>query len=79
MPSVNKDSFVSSFSTLDHLFPFLIALARTSSTTLKTSGEKGSITLFLKFILFIFWPHHAACRIIVPRPGIEPVPLQWKR
>ena len=23
---------------------------------------------------FIFWPHHAACRILVPRPGIKPVP-----
>ena len=21
---------------------------------------------------FFFWPHHAACRISVPRPGIEP-------
>ena len=23
---------------------------------------------------FLFWPRHAACRILVPRPGIEPVP-----
>ena len=27
---------------------------------------------------FFFWPHPAACRILVPRPGTEPVPLQWK-
>ena len=24
--------------------------------------------------LFMFWPHHAACRILVPQPRIEPVP-----
>ena len=36
--------------------------------------------LFL-FILFTFWPHWAAYGILVPRPGIEPLPpapLQWK-
>ena len=25
-----------------------------------------------------FWPHHAACGILVPQPGIEPRPPQWK-
>ena len=32
-----------------------------------------SVILFtyLKF----FWPHHTACGIIVPRPGLEPIPL----
>ena len=24
--------------------------------------------------LFMFWPHHVACGILVPRPGIEPGP-----
>ena len=24
------------------------------------------------------WPRYAACGILVPRPGMEPVPLQWK-
>ena len=28
----------------------------------------------LIFILFYFWPHHMACRILVPQPGIEPLP-----
>ena len=23
---------------------------------------------------FIYWPHHAACGILVPRPGVEPPP-----
>ena len=27
----------------------------------------------------IDWPHRAACRILVPRPGIELRPRQWKR
>ena len=26
------------------------------------------------FVFFFFWPRHAACRILVPQPGIEPVP-----
>ena len=25
-------------------------------------------------ILFILWPHHAACRILVPQPEIKPAP-----
>ena len=25
-----------------------------------------------------FWPHCIACRILVPRPGIEPMPVQGK-
>ena len=38
-------------------------------------------TVFLKFLLtlffiFIFWPHHE--KILVPGPGIELTPLQWK-
>ena len=31
-------------------------------------------TYELYFILFIFWLYHTACRILVPWPGIEPVP-----
>ena len=26
--------------------------------------------------IIIFWSHYVACRIIVPRPGIEPTPLE---
>ena len=26
----------------------------------------------------IFWPHHGACRILVPQPGIEPTPSAVK-
>ena len=32
-------------------------------------------TSLLRFsFFFFFWPHHAACGILVPLPGIEPVP-----
>ena len=36
--------------------------------------------LFLKLIYFLiyFWLRHTACRILVPRPGIEPVPSAVK-
>ena len=27
---------------------------------------------------FFFWPHHTACGILVPQPGIEPRPLAVK-
>ena len=30
-------------------------------------------------VLLLFWPRLAAYGILVPGPGIEPVPLQWKR
>lgn len=38
--------------------------------------------LFLKkmwsFFNFIFWPCHTACGILVPRPGMEPMPTSLK-
>ena len=35
--------------------------------------------LFYLFIIFlIFWLHRATCRILVPQPGIESRPQQWK-
>ena len=33
---------------------------------------------FKKIFFLIFWPYQAACRILVPQPGIEPTPQQWK-
>ena len=32
----------------------------------------------LVYLFFFFWPHHEACGILAPRPGIKPVPLRWK-
>ena len=31
------------------------------------------------FFFFFFWPCYMVCRILVPWPGIEPRPWQWKR
>ena len=49
------------------------------SYLLSGQGPASSIILlffffFFNFIFFIFWPCHTACRILVPRPGIEPTP-----
>ena len=30
------------------------------------------------FFFFHFWPHLEACGILVPWPGMKPLPLQWK-
>ena len=35
----------------------------------KTQGDR---------LLLFFWPHRVACRILVPWPGNEPGPWQWK-
>ena len=32
----------------------------------------------ISFVCFLFWPHCTACGILVPRPGIEPGPQEWK-
>ena len=32
------------------------------------------LPFFPFYLFFIFWLHHEACRILVPRPGIEPTP-----
>ena len=36
----------------------------------------GDFSIFISLIayLFIFWPHHEACGILVPKPGIKSVP-----
>ena len=34
--------------------------------------------LFGCFFLFVFWLHHAVHGILVPQPGSNPHPLQWK-
>ena len=29
---------------------------------------------FCGFFFFFFWPHHGACGVLVPQPGVEPAP-----
>ena len=41
--------------------------------------EGHDLTIFhLMLSHFVFWPHHATCRILVPWPGIEPRPWHCK-
>ena len=40
-------------------------------TTVAKMRKKASL---FYFTLFYFWPYHVACKILVPWPGIEPMP-----
>ena len=65
------------------LEPVSPALAGGLSTT-APPGKPPTVLLnkgiaFFCFVLFLFsWPHQMACGILVPRPGVEPVPLAVK-
>ena len=43
-------------------------------TVMKIKPQSPTRPLFCFF--FSFWPHHTACVILVPRPGIKPGPQQ---
>ena len=49
-----------------------------STTSQLFEFEKVTEPQFFLFLLFV-WPRWAACGIVVPQPGIEPGPQQWKR
>ena len=43
---------------------------------------EGAGIVFYFIVFYIFWLRHAACRILVLQPGIEPVPSAveaWSR
>ena len=42
------------------------------STLLESDPFENLFSFY--FFIFIFWPCHTACGILVPRPGTEPVP-----
>ena len=77
-----KISHGSYFSSMAHGINFIGYKIKTSYADLLHSLIFKS-TVFLKFLLtlffiliLIFWPHHE--KILVPGPGIELSPLQWK-
>ena len=41
------------------------------------AGSYADNRFHLLFVC-LFWPHHEACGILAPRPGIEPVPSAVK-
>ena len=45
------------------------------AVTFSSSSQYVSLfyVCFCLKTLFVFWPRHTACEILVPRPGIEPV------
>ena len=46
-----------------------------SSTCLCFCVSLSFLVFFFFFLLVVFWPHCMACRIVVPGPGIELMPL----
>ena len=56
-----------------------------NNNNLKKKSEKGNIKIEQKLITYIHFlknlggAHHVACRILVPWPGIELHPWQWKQ
>ena len=42
------------------------------------SVRLGPLTLLLPAFLWFFWAVPHSMRILVPRPGVEPVTLHWK-
>ena len=44
------------------------------SLGLESQGDKGPCVLYLFIFFLTFWPHHLACEILVPWPGIELLP-----
>ena len=50
---------------------------QTTCSTGTTPGPSHSLPYFHVSSSF-FWPHQMACGILVPQPGIEPVPLAVK-
>ena len=43
---------------------------------LKSTHARMPVLLFVFVfrVFFFFWPHSVACKILVPQPGVEPVP-----
>ena len=45
--------------------------------SLKSNQKNCLPEIIYWFFFFFFWQGPVACGILVPRPGIEPVPLHW--
>ena len=67
-------------STLSFFFFFFLPkqqefLGRGRIKSLDSSAQSTPFYFYISvFFSFFFWPYLAACRILVLRPGIEPVP-----
>ena len=54
-------------------------LSPVDKANLKRKGWKQECYQLEQLFLFLAAPRRAACRILVPQPGIEPGPQQWQR
>ena len=68
IPPVSRSQMLYPLQTLDSLFPANLLLLLPSPSCIR---EKHC---FFFFLIFIFSPCRVACGILVPQPGIEPVP-----
>ena len=56
----------------EFLYNFLRFVSTVDSQILNWKWTENRENLLDSF--FFFWLHHTACRVLVPRPGIEPMP-----
>ena len=49
-----------------------------SSSLIYIVTQAPFLSFFSFLLFFFFWPHRMACGILVPQPGNEPWPWQWK-
>ena len=52
---------------------FFMGVWKLSALCFPGVAPQTLILLTVIILLLFFWPRRAACRILVPRPGIEPV------
>ena len=57
------------YSVVNYLFLFLMAYY-----CIHLLQFIHSYFLFLFFVCLLFWPRRAECGILIPQPGIEPMP-----
>ena len=57
---------------------------RLPSSHVACAAQEG-VLFYCSCVIYVFFlggglfgPRRAACRILVPQPGVEPRPLQWK-
>ena len=66
---------VRSSSTVDsHARCYLIKRHGNSVLIFPPKWIRSHDTILFIYFIFFFWPHHAACGILVPWPGIKPMP-----
>ena len=67
----------------DTIFYFIYAPSLASEVALclniySYTQQARKFVCFYNLIFFFLWPNHMACRILIPWPRFEPVPLAWK-